>query len=81
MIRPMESISLTRLSGDSVTTITGRHRIHAEHVRSLLEVTSCKISIQTQDGCLSVQGNGLHIEYYTREELQIRGLIQRIEIF
>lgn len=66
-------------TGDLRVTLTGESRAWVENYRGILEYTACRILLQGRNGRISFEGEGLCIDYYTGEDMLIRGKIQRIQ--
>lgn len=67
------------VQGMSILTILGNHEICVENYRGIIEYTDTLIRIQTKEKQIKVQGNRLQIEYYTNDEMKIKGYIHSIE--
>lgn len=65
---------------DPIITVTGQHVILIENYRMLMSFTEQEISVKVQKGLLRIRGIRLYINYYTPEEMEIRGSIQTISL-
>ncbi len=77
----VESLKIPRdiVMGDSILTVTGNHCAHIENYRGILEYNTCHILIQAKHCQICFEGNGLHIDYYTNEDMKISGCISNIQ--
>ena len=66
-------------SSACVLTVTGRYCILIENYKGIIEYTENKIRVQTRQCVLAVMGDQLRIAFFTDEEMQIEGKINRIE--
>ena len=65
--------------GIPVLTVLGEMEIDIENYSSIIEYTESLIRIRTKLGQIRVLGKKLHVEYYTNDEMKIRGEIETIE--
>lgn len=77
----IESLKIPRdiVMGDSILTLTGNASAHIENYRGILEYTDCHILIQGKNCQICFEGKGLHIDYYTNEDMKISGQISDIQ--
>ena len=61
--------------GDVRVTILGNDRVWIEHYRGILEYTDLSVVLQGRQGQIYVEGKRLRIDYYTKEDMVIRGKI------
>ena len=71
------------LSGDIVygsvlMSITGREEVLVENYRGILEYQENHIRIQAKECRILFVGRNLQIEYYTSDEMKIKGLLEQI---
>ena len=64
--------------GSVLVSVTGQNELLIENYRGILEYNDEHIRIQAKDCRILVVGKQLEIEYYTNEEMKIRGLIEQI---
>jgi sporulation protein YqfC len=64
--------------GAAVLTVTGRSEAYIENYRGIIEYTSERIRLQTKTCQMMLSGEGLHIDYYTEDEMKISGQIGEI---
>ena len=76
----VESLELPRdiMYGAVIITAMGRNQVLVENYKGIIEYTREKIRLQTKNCQVTVQGKQLVVEYYTNEEMKIRGLIEQI---
>ena len=60
-------------------SILGNSDIYIENYRGILEYTRETIRIETKLGRIEIIGKHLHIDYYSNEDLKIKGLFHKIE--
>lgn len=65
--------------GTSILTVLGTNEICIENYRGIIEYTDILIRVQTKEKQIKIQGKQLQIEYYTNEEMKIKGYIHSIE--
>ena len=65
--------------GASVVTILGSNEICIENYRGIIEYTDTLIRIQTKEKQIRIHGKRLQIEYYTNDEMKIKGYVHSIE--
>lgn len=65
--------------GYPVLTIMGNQEVCIENYRRLLEYTQELIRIQSKTGQIKIVGVELQIEYYTNDEMKIKGTISVVE--
>ena len=75
-----ESIALPPdvLAGAPIVTMHGRNAVYVENHKKITEYSEEHILIQTGSCKLAIEGKRLKIDYFTKEELKISGLIRRI---
>jgi sporulation protein YqfC len=80
----MEQISDTlHLPGDilanaPVLTAVGHRTLYLENYRSIIEYTERELKLLTKTGRIHIEGEDLHIKYYTGDVMKITGSIHRI---
>ena len=65
--------------GAPIVTITGQLEMSVENYRGIIEYTELLIRIKTKVGQLKIIGKGLQIEYYTNDEMKVKGRIVSVE--
>lgn len=76
----VESLELPRdiMYGAVIITAMGRNQVLVENYKGIIEYTREKIRLQTKNCQVTVQGKQLVVEYYTNEEMKIKGFIEQI---
>lgn len=64
--------------GSVLLSITGQNEILIENYRGILEYKQEHIRIQAKDCRILIVGKRLQIEYYTNDEMKIKGFIEQI---
>lgn len=77
----IESAELPRdvVMGMPVLTMIGQSELSLENYRGILEYTDTLVRILTRAGQIKVSGRGIHVAYYTNDEMKITGHIESIE--
>lgn len=65
--------------GSSVLTVLGSNEICIENHRGIIEYTDTLIRVQTKEKQIKIQGKRLQIEYYTNDEMKIKGYVHSID--
>lgn len=65
--------------GAAVVTVLGNSEVCIENYRGIIEYTESLIRVQTKDGKIWISGKRLEIEYYTNDEMKIKGKIDTLE--
>lgn len=65
--------------GAAVVTVIGDGEVCIENYRGIIEYTDVLIRVQTKSCQIKLQGKQLQIEYYTNDEMKIRGRILSLE--
>lgn len=60
-------------------SIMGNFEIYIENYKGILEYTRETIRINTNLGRIHIIGKNLHIEYYSNDEMKIKGVLKNIE--
>lgn len=64
--------------GAVLVSITGQKEMLIENYRGILEYNSERVSLQTKNCRLVIDGKNLNIDYYTNEEMKISGIITKV---
>ena len=67
-------------SGVAIMTVVGRNEIIIENYRGIIEYDDKRIKISTKSGNIELEGERFLIEYYTNDEMKIRGKILEIKM-
>lgn len=73
------SIPQDVINGSTIITIIGKTEIIVENYRGIIEYNDKVIKIGTKNGSIEFQGERFLIEYYTNDEMKIRGRISEIK--
>lgn len=65
--------------GAFILTAVGNRELYIENYKGILEYTSCCIRIQGKNTYITIEGRGLKIDYYTEEDMLIKGYIISIQ--
>lgn len=76
----VESLHLPKdyVLGSAIVTITGQNEAYIENYRGILEYSKESILIQTKTCLINISGECLVIDYYTNEEMKIKGIICQV---
>lgn len=66
--------------GTALITITGTYEVYIQNFMGLIEYTDKKVRIQTKSGKVIVIGARLHIEYFTNDDIRIKGYIMEVKL-
>lgn len=66
------------MQGDSIISLTGRHKAWIENYKGIIEYNDCRIFLQLKNGKVLFSGKQMHIDFYTCDEMQISGMIEEI---
>ncbi len=79
-IEEMANIPKDVTQGLPYLSIHGNSEIYIENYIGIMEYTREIIRIQTKIGRIQITGKCLHIEYYSNDEMKIKGYISKIEL-
>ena len=79
-IGEMANIPKDVTQGFPYMSILGNSEIYIENYRGILEYTREIIRIQTKQGRIEISGNKLHIDYYSNDEMKIKGIIKEVKL-
>lgn len=65
--------------GAFILTAVGNNELYIENYKGILEYTSNCIRIQGKNTYIAIEGRGLKIDYYTEEDMLIKGCILSIQ--
>lgn len=76
----VESLKLPKdmVLGAFMLSMTGNKEAFIENYRGIIDYTDTCILIKTKTGQVIFEGTGLIIEYYTNEDMKIRGCINSV---
>lgn len=64
--------------GSVLLSVTGQNELLIENYRGILEYKDDHIRIQAKDCRILIIGKRLQVEYYTNDEMKIKGFIEQI---
>ena len=73
-------IPLDVVPGEPMVTITGRQKVYIENYHRIVSFQEEEIKLQAKTCRILVQGKGLRIEYYTKDDMMIQGQIGCVAI-
>ena len=78
-----ESLKLPRdlIMGDVNVRLTGKNEVFIENYRYIIEYTEAVLKLQCRNTKLKICGNKLVIEYYSKDEMLVRGIINEIAYY
>ena len=65
--------------GEMLLYFTGSTAAVVENYRSILFFSDTELKIQGKNSKLKIQGKGLSIDYYDKEQLRVSGMLQNVE--
>lgn len=65
--------------GRTFVALEGRERVSIDNFRGICSYTSEEVRLTTGRSKISVRGKRLQIDYYTKDEIEISGFIEKIE--
>lgn len=76
----MESLRLPKDSvlGASIVSVTGNTDVFVENYKGIIAYTGELILLQGKTCKIEIAGKGLHIVYYTNEDMKIQGTIEAV---
>ena len=76
----VESLKLPKdtMLGAAIVTITGNREAFIENYKGILEYTTESIVLQGKNAKICFEGSSLSIDYYTNEDMKIRGKIDAL---
>ncbi|MEG0369915.1 MAG: YabP/YqfC family sporulation protein [Hungatella sp.] len=66
--------------GEVLLSIVGRQVVLIENYKSIILYADHCVKLQTKNGKLTINGEHLIIEYYTKDEMKITGRIRSVEL-
>lgn len=67
--------------GDVNVRLTGKNEVFIENYRYIIEYSEMVLKLQCKNTKLKICGNKLVIEYYSKDEMLIRGIINEISYY
>ena len=65
-------------NGDFRITMTGNHEVLIENYKGISSFSSEEICIIAKNSVLRIRGCRMYIEYYTMEDMKIKGRIEEV---
>ena len=66
------------LTGDVNVRIMGKREVFIENYRYIIEYSEAVLKLQCKNTKLKITGNKLVIEYYSKDEMLVKGMIDEI---
>lgn len=66
------------LAGDVNVRIMGKREVFIENYRYIIEYSEAVLKLQCKNTKLKITGNKLVIEYYSKDEMLVKGIIDEI---
>lgn len=66
------------LTGDVNVRIMGKREVFIENYRYIIEYSEDVLKLQCKNTKLKITGNKLVIEYYSKDEMLVKGMIDEI---
>lgn len=66
------------LTGDVNVRIMGKREVFIENYRYIIEYSEAVLKLQCKNTKLKIAGNKLVIEYYSKDEMLVKGIIDEI---
>ena len=66
--------------GAALITITGCYEVYVQNFLGIIEYTDKIVRMQTKTGRVIITGNKLHIEYFTNDDIRIKGFIMEVKL-
>lgn len=78
-----ESLRLPKdlIMGDVNVRLTGKNEVFIENYRYIIEYSEAVLKLQCKNTKLKICGNKLVIEYYSKDEMLIKGIINEISYY
>lgn len=75
-----ENLNLPKdlLTGDVNVRIMGKREVFIENYRYIIEYSEVVLKLQCKNTKLKITGNKLVIEYYSKDEMLVKGMIDEI---
>lgn len=66
------------IMGDVNIRLSGRYQIFIENYRYIIEYSEGVVKIQCKNGRIKILGNRLCIEYFSKDEMLIKGVVNQL---
>lgn len=61
-----------------IVQLHGREGIWIENYRGIIKYSCDEVKIQAKEGIIQILGSNLIIEYYSNEDMHVKGLIKEV---
>ena len=61
-----------------IVQLHGREGVWIENYRGISKYSSDEVKIQAKEGVIQILGSNLIIEYYSNEDMHVKGLIKEV---
>lgn len=68
------------LLGASLMHLTGHYEATIENYKNIIEYSDTALVVSTKTGKIRISGEKLEIEYFTGDDMKVRGIIKEITI-
>lgn len=65
--------------GNTLIFLQGQDHVRIENFKGIFSYTEEEIQLKTKKKCLCISGKKLNISTYTKDEMVITGMIQKVE--
>lgn len=66
--------------GVALITITGSYEVYIQNFLGIIEYNDKILRLQTKSGKIAIIGDKLYIEYFTNDDVRIKGLISEVKL-
>lgn len=66
------------ITGDVNIRIMGQSEVFVENYRYIIEYSECVLKLQCRNTKLKISGSKLVIEYYSRDEMLVKGNVHEV---
>lgn len=77
----VDSLSLPKdiTLGAPLINIVGTYEVYIQNYHGIIEYNENMIRFQTRSGRLVLSGNNLHIQYFTKDDVMVKGNIREVK--
>ncbi|MBD5136877.1 MAG: YabP/YqfC family sporulation protein [Lachnospiraceae bacterium] len=68
------------LLGASLMHLTGHYEATIENYKNIIEYSDTVLLISTKTGKIKITGENLEIEYFTGDDMKVKGILREITI-
>ena len=69
------------IMGEVNVRLIGKHEVFIENYRYIIEYTEAVLKLQCRNTKLKICGNKLVIEYYSKDEMLVKGTINEVSYY